>query len=206
MVNRTKKKAVKKVVVKKPAKKAVVKKEVEVKSLKLDLGCGKNAREGFVGVDQIDFGQPIVADLRQKWPWEDNSVDEVHCSHFIEHLTGEQRIHFVNELYRVLKPEGKALMIAPHWASARAYGDMTHQWPPVCEFWFLYMNKGWRDVNAPHSGYNDNVHFEIGYNYNYRPDVADRGQDYVNYAVANYKEVAQDIVSFWTKKEWPSNQ
>ena len=76
--------------------------------LKLDLGCGKNPREGFIGVDSRKFGQQIVADLRKPWPWADASVEEVNCSHFVEHLTAPERIHFVNELYRVLVPEGKA--------------------------------------------------------------------------------------------------
>ena len=95
--------------------------------LKLDLGCGKNPKEGFEGVDSRDFGQPHTLDLRKPWPWADGSVEEAHSSHFVEHLTGAERIHFVNELHRVLVPGGKAQIIVPHWASCRAYGDLTHQ-------------------------------------------------------------------------------
>jgi predicted SAM-dependent methyltransferase len=82
----------------------------ENKLLKLDLGCGKNKINAeFTGVDCIDFpGVDVVANLAEKkkgkfilWPWADNSVDEVHCSHFVEHLEPDERIHFANELYRV---------------------------------------------------------------------------------------------------------
>lgn len=126
--------------------------------LRLDLGCGKNKIKDEVnpwtGVDSINFdGVDIVKDLREKWDWEDNSVDEVHCSHFLEHLTGEQRIHFFNELYRVLKPGSQARIITPHWSHERAYGDPTHQWPPVCSWTYFYLQKSWREVNAPHAGY-----------------------------------------------------
>ena len=124
----------------------------------------------------------------------------MHCSHFVEHLTGPERIHFVNELYRVLVPEGKARIIAPHWCSPRAFGDLTHQWPPVSEWWFLYVNKGWREVNAPHSGYNPEVNFEVGYAPILRADIASRPQDYQMYAYANYKDAAQDLDSTWIKK------
>ena len=72
--------------------------------LKLDLGCGKNKMAGFVGIDALQFeGVDHVVDLRQPWPVDDNSVDEVHCSHFLEHLTGAERIQFFTELNRVMK-------------------------------------------------------------------------------------------------------
>jgi predicted SAM-dependent methyltransferase len=93
-------------------------------ALKLDLGCGKNKKPGFLGVDCRKFeGVDVVADLSKgTWPWKDGSVDEVHCSHFIEHLTAAERIHFVNELHRVLKPGAPAHVIVPHWNSHRAFG------------------------------------------------------------------------------------
>lgn len=122
--------------------------------LKLDIGCGKNKQAGFHGVDAIQFdGVDTVMDMRQPWPWADSSVEDVHCSHFLEHLTGAERIHFFNELYRVLKPGKQARIITPHWSHERAYGDPTHQWPPVCGWTYFYLGKGWRDVNAPHVGY-----------------------------------------------------
>lgn len=171
----------------------------EAKPLRLDLGCGKSPREGFVGVDSRKFGQPIVADLRRKWPWADGSVEEAHCSHFVEHLSAVERVHFANELHRVLIPGGKAQVIVPHWNSPRAYGDLTHQWPPVSEWWFLYLNKGWRDAQAPH---NDcyTCDFEITYGYSLRPDIGSRSQDYQQYAMMNYKDACQDIIATWVKK------
>src|ERR1700751_2644070 len=97
---------------------------IKLKPLKLDLGCGTRKKDGFVGVDIRNFkGVDKVADLTKGWPWKNNSVDEVYCSHFIEHLEVPERIHFVNELYRVLKPGATALIITPHWCSHRAYGD-----------------------------------------------------------------------------------
>ena len=122
--------------------------------LRLDLGCGTRKAEGFLGVDSIAFdGVDVVADLRQAWPWADGSVSEVHCSHFLEHLTGAERIHFFNELYRVLKPGAQARIITPHWSNERSYGDPTHQWPPVCSWTYFYLDKEWRKINAPHVGY-----------------------------------------------------
>jgi hypothetical protein len=168
--------------------------------LKLDLGCGKNPREGFVGVDRLDFGQKHVLDIgKATWPWKDGSVGEAHASHFVEHLTAAERIHFVNELYRVLAPEGSAQIIVPHWNSHRAYGDLTHQWPPVSEMWFCYLDKAWRAVNAPH---NDayTCDFAATWGYTLRQDLNVRNEEYRNYAISNFKDAAQDIVATLKKK------
>lgn len=174
-------------------------KKAEPVLLKLDLGCGKNVREGFDGVDRRDFGQPHRADLTKPWPWLDGSVEEAHTSHFVEHLTAPERIHFVNELYRVLVPGAKCLMITPHWASCRAYGDLTHQWPPVSEFWFYYLSKAWREQNAPH---NDayTCDFEVTWGYALHQLIAPRNMEYQQHALQFWKEAAQDINATLTKK------
>lgn len=168
--------------------------------LKLDLGCGKNPKEGFVGVDVRDFGQAIKTDLTKTWPWRDETVSEAHCSHFVEHLTAPQRVHFVNELWRVLKPEGNCQLIVPHWASCRAYGDLTHRWPPVSEFWFYYLSKDWRAANAPHNdGYT--CDFEVTWGYTLNQSLVNRNQEYQNHALANFKEAAQDIIAMLKKRK-----
>lgn len=167
----------------------------EVKPIRLDLGCGPNKQAGFTGVDCRSFpGVDVVMDLGGPWPWESDSVDEVFSSHFVEHLTAEQRIHFVNELHRVLKKGHGARIITPHWNSCRAYGDLTHQWPPVSEFWFYYLKKSWRDQNAPH---NDQYtcDFEPTWGYNPHPALVGRAEEYQQDALQWKKEAAQDIIA-----------
>lgn len=131
--------------------------------MKIDFGCGPNKREGFKGVDVIAFeGVDFVFNAgTDKFPWEDNSIDEAHASHFLEHLTSPERIHFMNELYRVLKPGANCTIITPHWSHERAYGDPTHQWPPVTSWFYFYLKKDWRAVNAPHAGYDCDFDFSL---------------------------------------------
>lgn len=104
-------------------------KKKKTQILKLDLGCGPNKREGFKGADIRKFpGVDYVVDLtKTPWLWKKESVSEAHASHFVEHLTAEQRIAFCNELWRILVPGGTCQIIVPHWASCRAYGDLTHR-------------------------------------------------------------------------------
>lgn len=170
--------------------------------IKLDFGCGPNKREGFEGVDATAFPNvDHVVDLRKTpWPWADNSVSEAHASHFVEHLTATERVAFCNELYRILVPGGACQIIVPHWNSNRAYGDPTHQWPPVSEMWFYYLNRDWRKQNAPHTDHEHNpngfdCHFDATWGYNTRPDLNVRNEEFRQFAVANYKEVCMDIIS-----------
>lgn len=182
----------KKKIVKKPSPKAA---KAPKGLLRLDFGCGPNPREGFEGVDVMDFGQKYRVNLgTDRFPWKDGSVGEAHASHFLEHLEPEERIHFVNELYRVLAPGAKCQVVVPHWASNRAYGDLTHKWPPVSEFWFYYLNKDWRKQNAPHNtGYD--CHFNATWGYSVHPDIQNRNQEYQVHALNFWKEAAQDIVA-----------
>jgi hypothetical protein len=172
----------------------------EVKPVKLDFGCGPNKREGFIGVDirQFDGKVDVVTDLTQPWPWGDGEIAEAHGSHFLEHLTAPQRIHFCNELYRVLAMGAKCTLVVPHWASCRAYGDLTHQWPPVSEFWFYYLSKPWRAANAPHNdGYA--CDFAATWGYSIRQDLLVRNQEFQHFAFANYKEAIQDLIATLVK-------
>jgi len=178
--------------------------------LKLDLGCGPNPREGFEGVDALPFDGKVkhVVELRGPWPWPDNSVEEAHASHFIEHLTNLggawERVHFFNELYRVLVPGGKATLIFPHWCSNRYYGDPTHK-EPFSEMGFYYLSLEWRKSQAPHTDREHNPNgyscdFEATWGYSMHQDLQVRSQEYQQHALQFYKEAASDIIATLTKR------
>lgn len=172
---------------------------------KLDLGCGKSKKPGFYGIDSIAYpGVDQVADLTKEWPWEANTVEEAHCSHCLEHFDARERVHFLNELWRVLKPGAKATLICPHWSSCRAYGDPTHKWPPLSEFAFFYWKREWRLANAPHTDIDNNpsgfkCNFEVTWGYSLEPGVAMRNQEYQQYAMTYLKEACQDVIATLTK-------
>lgn len=175
--------------------------------MKLDLGCGKNKKEGWIGVDSIQFeGVDVVCNLgKDKWPWEDNSIEEAQCSHMVEHLDAKERIHFVNELFRVLKPQGKCLIVTPSATSGRAYGDLTHQWPPVVEMWYYYLNKEWRATQAPHDdiqwnpdGYS--CDFDASWGYALHGSLLTKNVEYQQFAITFFREAAQDLIATITKK------
>ena len=182
--------------------------------IKLDIGCGPNQAPDHIGMDAIAFPNvDVVHDLRvTPWPFETSSVTSVNCSHVLEHLTNLndkwERVHFFNELHRVLVPveynsagipvAGFARITIPHWASNRYYGDPTHK-EPFGEMGICYLDPAWRKQNAPHTdkdhtpgGYD--CHFACTYDYTLHQGLAGRNTEYVQMAVTFWKEAIQDVI------------
>lgn len=185
--------------------------------LKIDLGCGPNKQPGFIGIDHFQFdGVDHVLDIgdwNTPWPFEDNSVDEAHSSHTLEHLTSGVnggRVRFFNELYRVLKPKATARIITPHWSNNRAYGDFDHKWPPVADFMYYYLMKEWRKQNAPHNdaetlknGFGLSCDFDWGLSGTFDPNdawVSMRNQETKGIHMGRNINCTVDLIAILTKK------
>lgn len=126
--------------------------------LKLDLACGQVKKDDtFKGVDFWWKESDYCFDLQKfPWPFEDNSVDELYCSHYIEHIPMEYVEHqgvqkdslfaFFDECYRILKPDCIMTVICPSARSNRGFQDPTHRRFIVSES-FLYLSDEWRKIN-----------------------------------------------------------
>jgi len=108
-------------------------------SMKLNLGCCDNLLPGFVNVDIVQALGVEVVDLKQKWPWQDNSIDHIRAMDIIEHLP--DKIFTMNELWRVTKAGGRVEIAVPTTDGTGAWQDPTH-----VSFWnrrsFLYYEAG----------------------------------------------------------------
>jgi predicted SAM-dependent methyltransferase len=95
--------------------------------VRLNLGANNDRRPGYLSVD-IAPPADVIADLRERWPWETSSVLEVIAHHIFEHLP--DRIHTMNELHRVLRPGGRATVIVPSASHGAGYvQDPDHKSP-----------------------------------------------------------------------------
>ena len=168
--------------------------------IRLDLGAGKNAADGFIGIDIRPSKGIKTVDIRKRWPWKSNSVDEARAANLIQYFNAEERAHFVNELYRVLKPDCKAQIITPYWAASKAYGDPTVAWPAVSEAWYQMLAKPYRDALTwiETGGYRCN--FDVTLGYGLHPSMIGRVQDYQQHWVTFGKEAAQDLIATLTKR------
>ncbi len=98
--------------------------------IRCDIGCGANKQLGFVGMDyRKEPGVDIVHDLEKfPWPLPDECASLVMASHVVEHINphGGTFISFMNEAWRVLKPDGEFLIAAPYATSPGMFRDPTH--------------------------------------------------------------------------------
>lgn len=133
--------------------------------IRLDLACGNTANDGFVGVDLYAEGTAVqrVDLFRFPFPWADQSVTEIRCSHFAEHLPArdvDRRdtddptywgrdffLAFFDECYRILRPGGTMTVTVPAAPGDRAFQDPTHRRFLVAAT-FLYLNAPWREANG----------------------------------------------------------
>jgi predicted SAM-dependent methyltransferase len=166
--------------------------------MKLDLGCGKNKQPDFIGVDCVEMeGVDKVMDLEVfPWDFEDESVEEIYCSHYIEHTPDLMK--FMDECYRILKPGGKATFLAPYYNSVRAWQDPTHK-RAISEATFLYFNKGWREQNKLEH-YPIKSDFDYTYGYFFYPLWVNRSEEAKNFAIIHYTNVIMDIQAILTKR------
>ncbi len=88
---------------------------------KLDIGSGKNRSLGFINVDIDPTTTPdVVRDIEKGLPFDDSSVDEIACTHTLEHI---RDLNFVlSEFYRVCKNGARITIAVPLMDAS----DMTH--------------------------------------------------------------------------------
>jgi len=176
--------------------------------LRLDLGCGQRRPEpkeqwgdNWIGIDiSPDVGADYVYDL-QKYPWplDDESVDEAYTAHFLEHLTGPERLPFMDECWRILKAGAKMTIVVPYWSSMRAVQDPFHAWPPICDNSMLYFNKGWRDAQKL-DHYPIKCDFDFGWGYLIAPELRVRNEQYLQEAVRDHVNAVWDIIFTLTRR------
>jgi len=92
----------------------------------IDIGCGGNKQVPWaLGVDKYPCaGVDVVTDLEDMLPFKDNEVDQVFAVHVLEHI--HDIIGLMNEIHRVLKPDGMLHVLSPVSTSANSIADPTH--------------------------------------------------------------------------------
>ena len=108
--------------------------------IKLDLGCGGNKQPGFVGMDiRKCAGVDIVHDAEcPPYPIPDSICHQVLMSHLIEHMCPKKIFGVMNEVWRIMKPQGQLLISSPYGGSDGFWQDPTHThgWSQATVYYF----------------------------------------------------------------------
>jgi len=160
---------------------------------KLNIGGGYQKIEGFLNVDFVqctdDAGNTytdIITDItKDRLPFENDSVDEIACYEILEHLGHERNnyaqqdalIFAMNEMWRVLKPEGILKGKSPREDGPNVWADPTHQRVITADMfdYFCGVNKynSWQPARPHKADYGIKpwykIHVDKGVNFTLRP-------------------------------------
>ena len=68
----------------------------------------------MVSKPDILINPDLVFDIeKEKLPFETETIEEVYCSHIIEHISFSKVTYLLEEIYRILAPGGKLFIIVP---------------------------------------------------------------------------------------------
>ena len=93
---------------------------------KLNLGCGKKIKEGYVNLDLYPLpGVDVVTDITKELPFQDDEFDEIITEHVLEHVVDLNSL--LQELHRITRAGGVIKIFVPHFSTFGAYTDPTHK-------------------------------------------------------------------------------
>ncbi|MDG3087801.1 methyltransferase domain-containing protein [Vibrio hannami] len=126
--------------------------------LKLNIGCGKKPKLGWVNID-LKPSADLTLDAREPLPFSDNSCSAIYSEHFLEHLEyPKQTYFFLKECFRVLEPGGEFSVAVPdtEWPIAEYLGTRNDgyfdiakkQWHPEwCVTRMEHINQHFREYH-----------------------------------------------------------
>ncbi len=110
----------------------------------VDIGCGSTLQcEEAIGVDRFASAvTSVVADLEGGLPLATGSVDHLFAVHVLEHV--HDPVALMDEVHRVLQPDGVVHLLLPHWRHPNAVADPTHvrYYGPETFRWFCQEHPG----------------------------------------------------------------
>lgn len=83
--------------------------------MKVNLGCGRDKRPGYVNVDvRPDVEPDLVWNLEKlPLPFQDNSVEEVLMKDVLEHVSWRRVEELLRDVYRIMRPGARLYVQVP---------------------------------------------------------------------------------------------
>lgn len=168
--------------------------------MKLDIACGSAKTPGFKGIDLIPEAD-IVHDLFDApWPVKANTVTEVVCNHFLEHVPHYRPQWegvdgwwvFWGEIYRICKDGATVTMRHPYVWNNRAFQDPTHvRFIHESNYWYLHRESR-KAMNVDH--YAADVNFDtVTVNFQQPAEIAARADGAKAFAQTYYVNSISDL-------------
>ena len=129
-------------------------------------------------------------------PLENESVEEIYAESVIEKVPN--LISFVEDIYRVLRPGGKATLTSPHFCHVNSWASpLTIR--GIGETSLNFASKEWRDA-AKFTEANIIANFEVLGQFVVDQETLARSDEAKNFWIKRYTNVAQSIIFTLNKK------
>lgn len=103
--------------------------------------------ENYINIDNRAEVEPdVVCDVAEGLPYPDSSVDRVRAVDFLEHIPIGKTVGVLEEIWRVLKPDGIFEHFTPSTDGRGAFQDPTHVSFWNINSWAYYMDDTYRDL------------------------------------------------------------
>jgi len=137
--------------------------------VQLNIGCGPNAKSGWVNID-LGPGGDVVLDVREGLPFDDDSCDLIYSEHFLEHLIyPDESMPFLEECRRVLEADGRIEIGVP---DARYVVESCRNDPIDPDFLAAAALNGWGYPESCRTGFEYiNYHFRMGEQHKFAFDL-----------------------------------
>jgi len=115
--------------------------------VKLNLGNGRRRIVGYYNIDiRAEMNPDIVCDVTCGLPFKDNSVDEILANDFLEHIPLGKTVYVIEEIWRVLKPDGIFRHQTPSTDGRGAFMDPHHISFWNINSWWYYCDDAHRNL------------------------------------------------------------
>jgi len=92
---------------------------------KLNLGCGIDKKKDYINCDiSKEVNPDKILNLEKKFPFKDNSFDEIIANHVFEHV--KNFVPMMKEIHRICKKGAKIFIRVPFYNSCEQATDPTH--------------------------------------------------------------------------------
>jgi SAM-dependent methyltransferase len=130
-----------------------------------------------------------------------NSADLIKMDGVLEQRPGKERPAVMRQIYKALKPGGRAVFTASHWSTAAASMNPFSCWPPISpeSLGFFSEEVRKRSNHTKDTRLND-IDFDLQWAEMYPPDWQTRSDKVREFAARHYNNVLIGLAVTMTKK------
>jgi len=147
--------------------------------MKLNLGSGFRPQSDHINLDiRPEVNPDIICNIEEGLPFKDNCLDAVMAFDVLEHIHLGKTVEAIEEIYRVLKPEGRLSVFVPSADGRGAFMDPHHLSFWNINSWLYYMDDAHRNLYGIKAKFKGHLQDVINSSYEQNKVIHTKGELY----------------------------